>query len=278
MNFFIGLSAGIFGGLIGIGGGAILIPLMTGILKMKQLKAGGTSLVVIICTGISGAVTYAWKGSVDLMAATLLASLAMLTARAGAYYADALPEWKLKRYFGAFMLMVTMLLLLKPYLFQISGPAQGWIKISALLLAGAVTGFLSGMMGIGGGVIMVPAMVLFAGFTQHAAQGSSLLAIVPIGMVGAFTHWRLGNVNTAILPALIPGTLIGTYLGASFAHVLSELFLRILFAAVLLWTGVKYLRAPVKKIEDEVNPAIAVANKGDTKKLVIHDYVSQKKE
>ncbi|MDD4169612.1 MAG: sulfite exporter TauE/SafE family protein [Desulfotomaculaceae bacterium] len=278
MNFFIGLSAGLFGGLIGIGGGVILIPLLTGILKMKQLNANGTSIVVIICTGFSGAATYALKGSVDLMATILLASTAMLTAGAGVHYANALPEWKLKRYFGAFMLMVTLLLLLKPYLFQIFSPDHVWMKISTLLLAGAITGFLSGMMGIGGGVIMVPAMVLFAGVTQHAAQGTSLLAIVPIGMVGAFNHWRLGNVNTAILPALITGTLAGTYLGASFAHILSELALRILFAAVLLWTGIKHLRAPVKETEDVVNSAIALAKQGDIKELDIDNFVHQKKE
>lgn len=263
MNFFIGLSAGVFSGLIGIGGGAILIPLITGILKMKQLQASGTSLVIIICTGITGAVTYTLNDSVDLMAAILLASTAILTARAGAHYADALPEWKLKRYFGFFLIIVTISLLIKPYLFQIAGPVQGWIIIPVLLLAGIIAGFLSGMLGIGGGVIMVPAMVLIAGFTQQAAQGSSLLAIIPIGMVGAFTHWRLGNVNIVILPALIPGALIGTYLGASFANNISELTLRLLFAAVMLWTSLKYLRAPVKETQKEVNPAIADAAQGD---------------
>ncbi|KAF1084422.1 Sulfite exporter TauE/SafE [Sporotomaculum syntrophicum] len=88
---------------------------------------------------------------------------------------------------------------------------------------------------------MVPSMVLLTGFTQYAAQGSSLLAMVPVGIVGAYTHWRLENVNTGILPGLIPGILLGTYLGGSLAHFMPEGALRIIFATVLIWTGVKYL-------------------------------------
>lgn len=249
MSFLIGLFAGSFGGLVGLGGGVIMIPLMDGILKLPQLKAHGTSLVALVFTGITGAVTYALRGNVDLMASVLLASTAIFTARSGARYANALPEWKLKKYFGIFMILITILLLMKPYLLSNAGAAevQIWIKVIVLMLTGVVTGFLSGMMGVGGGTIMVPAMVLLAGFTQHTAQGSSLLAMVPSGGVGAHTHWRLGNVDTRVLVGLIPGILIGTFLGGSLAHFISEDTLRIIFAAVLVWTGIRYLRASAPK-------------------------------
>jgi hypothetical protein len=118
----------------------------------------------------------------------------------------------------------------------------GWPMVAVLLLTGVFTGFLSGMMGVGGGTIMVPAMVLLAGFSQHLAQGSSLLAMVPAGGVGACTHYRLGNVATKLLAGLIPGILLGTFLGGSLAHHLSEGTLRLVFSAVLIWTGVRYLR------------------------------------
>lgn len=88
---------------------------------------------------------------------------------------------------------------------------------------------------------MVPAMVLLAGFEQHLAQGSSLLAMVPAGAVGAYTHWKLDNVRTDFLTGLITGILIGTYMGGTLAHVLSDASLRVVFAAVLIWTGVRYL-------------------------------------
>ncbi len=242
MNFLIGFLAGLFGGLVGLGGGVIMIPLMVGILKMDQHKAHGTSLVALVFTGISGAVAYGVKGSVNVLAAFLLAATAMSTVRAGAHYAHALPEWKLKRFFGGFLFLISILLLVKPYLPHVHGTENGWPSVLTLLLAGMFTGFLSGMMGVGGGSIMVPAMVLLAGFEQHVAQGSSLLAMVPAGAVGAFTHWKLGNVRTTILTGLIAGILVGTYLGGTLAHFLSEAMLRILFTAVLIWTGLRFLR------------------------------------
>jgi uncharacterized membrane protein YfcA len=242
MNFLIGFGAGIFGGLVGLGGGVIMIPLMVGVLKLEQHKAHGTSLVALVFTGISGAVAYGMQGTVDITASLLMAATAVITARAGALFANSLPEWKLKRSFGAFLVFVSILLLLKPYLPHVPGMASGWPKIVVLLLTGVFTGFLSGMMGVGGGTIMVPSMVLLAGFPQQLAQGSSLLAMVPAGAVGAHAHWKLGNVKTDLLLGLIPGILIGTYLGGTLAHLLSDTALRMVFAAVLIWTGVRYLR------------------------------------
>jgi uncharacterized membrane protein YfcA len=251
MSFILGLVSGAFGGLVGLGGGVVMIPLMVFILKMDQHKAHGTSLMALVFTGIAGAVTYASKGSVDITASLLLASTAIFTARAGARYANILPEWKLKKSFGGFLLFVTLILLLKPYIPHIAGPTTGWLKIIILLFTGGFTGFLSGMMGIGGGAPMVAAMVLLTGLPQYTAQGSSLLAMVPAGGVGAFTHWRLGNVNTSILPGLIPGIIIGTFLGSSFAYTLSEGVLRTIFAAVMIWICVKYLRTPAVKAVPE---------------------------
>ncbi len=251
IHLLIGLAAGFFGGLVGLGGGVIMIPLMVGILKMNQHSAHGTSLVALVFTGLAGAATYALNGSVDLTASLLLASTAVFTARAGARFANALPEWKLKRSFGVFLILVTLLLLLKPYLNHLSEPVTGWTNILIMLTTGVFTGFLSGMMGVGGGTIMVPSMVLLAGFTQYTAQGSSLLAMVPAGGVGAFTHWRLGNVNAGILPGLIPGILIGTYIGGSFAHILPEGALRLIFSAVLIWTGIRYLRTAKPQAQEK---------------------------
>ncbi|MFX4262750.1 sulfite exporter TauE/SafE family protein [Pelotomaculum propionicicum] len=251
MSFLIGLLAGTFGGLVGLGGGVIMVPLLAGVLKLAQHKAHGTSLVALVFTGLMGSVTYAMQGNIDILASALLASTAIFTARAGAHFAHALPEWKLKKAFGVFMIVITILLLLKPYLPQVVDPSTGltWVKILVLLLTGVFTGFLSGMMGVGGGTIMVPSMVLLAGFTQYTAQGSSLLAMVPAGGVGAYTHWRLGNVNTGTLTGLVPGILIGTFLGGSLAHIITEDALRVIFAAVLVWTGFRYLRTPVPKPE-----------------------------
>jgi uncharacterized membrane protein YfcA len=242
MSFLIGLIAGAFGGLVGLGGGVIMIPLMVGIKKLTQHKAHGTSLVALVFTGIAGAVTYFMKGSVDVIASVLLAVTAIFTARSGARFAHALPEWKLKRSFGGFLIFVSLLLLIKPYLPGLVLSTAGWYKAVVLLMTGIFTGFLSGMMGVGGGTIMVPSMVLLIGMGQHVSQGTSLLAMVPAGGVGAFTHGKLGNVEGSLVAGLIPGILLGTYLGGTLAHILPEGALRVVFAAVLIWTGLQYLR------------------------------------
>ena len=99
------------------------------------------------------------------------------------------------------------------------------------------------MMGVGGGTIMVPAMVLLAGFSQHIAQGTSLLVMVPAGSVGAFTHWKMGNVATGILFGLVPGIILGAYLGGHFAHFIPDTPLRLTFIAVIIFMGVRYVRS-----------------------------------
>jgi uncharacterized membrane protein YfcA len=102
------------------------------------------------------------------------------------------------------------------------------------------------MMGVGGGAIMVPAMVLVVGLSQYMAQGTSLLAMVPTGLVGSYTHWRLGNVVTWILPGLILGIIAGAFLGGSLANFLSEAALRLVFASVLIWMGIRDIRQALR--------------------------------
>ena len=242
LTISIGLLAGFFGGITGAGGGVVAIPLMVALLKLDQHAAHGISLVALVFTGLAGAMTYAVNGSVDLIASVLMASAAVVTARRGAHFAHSLPGWKLKRAFGGYLLVVSLLMLLKPYLGTPQALTAGAARVLVLLATGTVAGFTSGMMGVGGGAIMIPAMVLLAGFDQHLAQGTSLLVMVPAGGTGAYAHWKLGNMRTAVLPGMVTGVLLGSFAGSSTAHVLPDAALRSIFAALLIWTGVRYLR------------------------------------
>ena len=248
MSFLIGLIAGVFGGLVGIGGGILMIPLMVNLHKLEQHKALGTSLVALVFTGIIGAFTYALHNSVDLWAALLLAAAALWPARIGAKYCCDLPEIKLKKFFGVFLIFISILILTKPYLPIFFNP--GIVTKSLILIAtGAVTGFLSGLLGVGGGAVMISGMVLLAGFDQHMAQGSSLLAIVPAGIVGAIIHWRRGNVEKGLLKGLIPGIILGAFSGGSVVHLFPESVLRIIFAVVLIWMGSLFIKKPAQTCE-----------------------------
>jgi uncharacterized protein len=242
LGFIIGISGGLLGGLVGVGGGIIMIPLMTKLAKLTQHQAHGTSLVAIVFTGLAGAVTYFLHGAVDWQAALLLTVTAVFTARYGALYAHSLPEKKLKKAFGIFLVSVSLLLLAKSAILGISHRPVWWVKAVAYLLSGAVTGFLSGMMGVGGAGIMIPLMILLAGMNQHLAQGTSLLVMAPVSLMGALTHYRLGNVQLNIVWGLVAGAISGGYLGATAANLLPGSILTIIFCGIGVWMGVRYVR------------------------------------
>ncbi len=250
MSLFIGLISGLFGGLIGLSGGVILVPLMVRILSLAQHRVHGTSLIAVVGSGLSGAVAYAMNGSVEVSSALILALGASMTARIGVRYCTALPEWKLMRYFGFFLILMSVLLAGKPFFgIMAADPLAGLSKGIALAVIGLVTGFLSGLLGIGGGVLMVPAMVLVVGMSQHVAQGCSLICLIPAGAIGAYSHFRHGNIVTGVLPGLVAGIMVGAYLGGTFANLLPEFFLRAAFAVVLMFLGMDLIRQG-KKIPD----------------------------
>ena len=219
-----------------------MIPLMTGLAKLTQHKAHGTSLAAIIFTALVGAATYFFHGAVDCKIAAVLAVSAILTARLGALYAHSLPEKKLKRAFGLFLVVVSVLVIVKGLLPGADHPPSFWVSLLVFLSTGAVTGFLSGMMGVGGGTVMIPPMEILAGMSQHLAQGTSLLAMVPVSISGALPHYRLGNVEVDLIPGLVVGAVVGGYLGGTAANLLPDIYLKLIFSAVLVWLAWKYFR------------------------------------
>ena len=106
--------------------------------------------------------------------------------------------------------------------------------VLTLLAIGLTAGVLAGLLGIGGGVLMVPAMVLIMGFDQHIAQGTSLLVIIPAAAFGSFTHHRHGRLVLRDAAALAVGGVLGALLGSVTALSLDEELLRRLFAVLML--------------------------------------------
>jgi uncharacterized protein len=109
---------------------------------------------------------------------------------------------------------------------------------------GLVGGVSSGLFGVGGGVVMVPAMLLFTTLgvrdTQQAV-GTSLLVIIPTAIIGAFKHKTLGNINWPIALMLVPGAIIGGWLGASLTSGISSDNLKRLFGGFLIFVGCRLL-------------------------------------
>jgi uncharacterized membrane protein YfcA len=111
----------------------------------------------------------------------------------------------------------------------------------ALAAIGLAAGVLSGLFGIGGGIIMVPAMVLFAGLAQRNAAATSLAAIVPIAAIGALIFGGARSVDLAAAAALVVGSLAGVQVGSRLMGRVSEYWLRVAFAVFIAAVAVAML-------------------------------------
>jgi uncharacterized membrane protein YfcA len=119
------------------------------------------------------------------------------------------------------------------------------MSVSMLLLLmaiGIVTGIMAGMLGIGGAIIMIPALVYLMGFNQQMAQGTSLAVMLPpIGIIAAFNYWKAGQVNIKFAIILAVAFIIGSYFGSKLALNLPQSVLKKIFGVLLLLVAAKML-------------------------------------
>ncbi len=114
--------------------------------------------------------------------------------------------------------------------------------ILIIILIGIVAGTLSGLVGIGGGIIIVPALVYFIGFSQKTAQGTSLgLILLPVGILGVLQYYRQGHIDVKVVWVLAIGFLIGGYLGSKIALNLSQETVKKIFAVLMIIIALKML-------------------------------------
>jgi uncharacterized protein len=115
------------------------------------------------------------------------------------------------------------------------------LTVVTLLAIGVAAGFLAGLLGVGGGILLVPAMVLLLGFDQHVAQGTSLVVIVPAALIGTWTHYRRGTIRPRDAMLVAAGGVVGAVIGSLSALSIDDEILRRLFALVLLATAIRML-------------------------------------
>ncbi|MCF7876875.1 MAG: sulfite exporter TauE/SafE family protein [Candidatus Omnitrophica bacterium] len=107
---------------------------------------------------------------------------------------------------------------------------------------GLGAGIFSGFLGLGGGAVMIPALVYLVGFSQHQAQGTTLaMMIPPIGLLAAIKYYQAGNVKIKVAALMCIGFFVGGYLGAKFVHKIPDLALRRFFGAFLLVVSLKMI-------------------------------------
>ena len=116
------------------------------------------------------------------------------------------------------------------------------LEIGLFIILGLFVGIISGIIGIGGGVLLTPALVFLFGFTQHSAQGTTIALLVPpIGLLAAWTYYQEGDVNLKVAGLICIGFFIGGLLGAKFAVNMSDVWLRRVFGLTMCALGVKMM-------------------------------------
>jgi hypothetical protein len=229
-----GLVAGVAGGLFGVGGGVLLIPILTGAFALTQHQAHGTSLAVIGGTAIAGLAVYGPRGEVAWLTAALVGLASALAAPHGARLARRTSPRGLTLAFAAFLVLVAARLLWSVPPAAATALAHGAAGVALDLALGAAVGLLAGFMGVGGGILAVPAFTLLLGMSQQAAQGTSLAVILVTAPAGAVEHLRHGNVVLRLVPWMALGAVAGAPLASALALALPHAALTRAFAVFLL--------------------------------------------
>jgi hypothetical protein len=252
-----GLAVGLAAGVLGVGGCFIMVPIQFWVLTQMGIDptiairiAFGTNLAVVLPTAMSGAYGHNLKGAVLWKQTAYLGVFGFFGAIVGAYVASNLPGDVLTTAFGIVILLgaIRMLTAKPPKIDE-------EITQSPMLyaVAGIIFGLLSGIIGIGGGVVMIPIMVMGLKFKMHQAVGTST-AVMALITIGGILSYMYNGWNVAELPAyslgyvnmlqfaLLAGTSIPmAYVGSKIAHKLSPKNLRKIFIAVMLYMGLKMI-------------------------------------
>jgi uncharacterized protein len=239
----LGVGAGLLSGLFGVGGGVVLVPGLVLLLHLGQHQAHATSLAAIIVTAAGAMQPFAADGSVEWVGGALIAAGAIVGANVGATVMHRLSAVRLRQAFAVLVILVAVRMLVPSDLpAGTESQTIDALRLAGFGLLGLAAGTLSALMGVGGGVILVPALVLGFGFTQHAAEGTSLLVIIPTAVMGALRHARHGYTDWRLGLLVGAGGLAGGQLGARGALALDAERLTVLFGAFLLIMGVQLLR------------------------------------
>jgi uncharacterized protein len=238
LGVLIGVGSGILSGLFGVGGGIVMTPGLQMLLGAPPIVALATPLPVIFPTATTGALRYRRAGELDLRAAGWMASTGLAGAAVGAALTEVVPT--------ALLLLVTAGLLAWQSIGILRGSRHREAAVSrestaaAFAAIGLIAGLTSGLLGIGGGIVMVPLMAGWLGMRLKLVLGTSLAAIVALVVPGTAVHAWLGNIDWGLFVVLTLGAVPGARIGANIALGTRERTLRILVGSFMLLVAFLY--------------------------------------
>ncbi|WP_338449301.1 sulfite exporter TauE/SafE family protein [Niallia oryzisoli] len=260
----LGYLAGTIGSLVGLGGGIIIVPALlflggstTLIGDVSPQVAAGTSLLVIIFTGLSSTIAYYKQKRVDYKSGLIFFIGSGPAGILGAWVNKQLNVDTFSIWFGVFMIFMSFVLMYKDKLKPLKRKSEkgiwrtytdeegneqsyGFRPLIAIAIS-VVVGFLGGLLGIGGGSLMVPAMILLFFFPPHIAVATSMLLLFLTSITSSVAHIVMGNINWLYALALIPGAWFGGKAGALLNKNLPGKAIVTLLRIVLIIVGIRLI-------------------------------------
>ena len=228
----VGLGAGFLSGVFGVGGGILIVPGLVLFAKMDQRRAHGTSLAAVLPISVSSLITYWAHDHVDWHVSFWLAIGAVGGAFLGTKLLKTVRHDVLS--YGFAILLVASAIRLYWTTHADGRTGLSVVAAIALVLIGLATGTLAGLLGVGGGVVMIPAMVLLLGEVNVIAKGTSLAVIIPTSLMGTWRNRKSANVDVKAAAIVGCSGILSAIAGGTVAAHMSESLSNALFASLLL--------------------------------------------
>jgi uncharacterized membrane protein YfcA len=234
-----GAAGGLMSGFFGVGGGFIMIPLLSVLMGLDQHRAQGTTLAIMAMPiGLPGILQYRKKGvkwDIKIVGFVILGFLGGVAA--GSHVANQIPQVPLRMGFTAFLICVAVY----GWVRRENSPLEANMPWSAqmafpAIAIGVVGGIASGLTGLGGAVVVIPLLIYWFRMTQHQAQMTSLLVLFPpIGLPGVLIYAKAqGGLPWWVILGAVIGFDFGSYLGAKFATRMPGARLKRFYSLVLI--------------------------------------------
>ncbi len=245
----VGVAAGILGAILGVGGAVVMLPATEYLLNLSTANAIGTTLFAVMFTALSGAWGHFRQGNVNLSWG--------LRVGLGGLVGIILGSYLFKEYFSSREQVLTIMLAILFGFMAVRMARDTWREFKngnqgqhqsqfkaplwTMPLIGLVVGCLTGILGLGGGFIIVPAMIWLYGAAPYLAVGTTLLSIFPITAVGAFAKLSQGFVELPIALLMGLGTLIGVQLGVPITRFVKPVIFKGMFTLLFIVLTCSYL-------------------------------------
>lgn len=238
LDLLLGLALGTIGGLFGIGGGLIAIPVIGLFFGLDQQMAQGTALVMVVPNVVLAVWRYNQHNRIDLRQAAALAIPGLCCALLASRLALSLPAEVMRLFFVVFLLVLAFYNFYRLVTRAPSGGAQLRHGLFALAVLGAIAGVMGGLMAVGSAVVATPGLTSLFGASQVVAQGLSLALALPSTFVTLVSYALHGEVDWALGIPMAIGGLLSISWGVRLAHTLPEQALRAGFCLFLVISAV----------------------------------------